>query len=421
MTPYAEPRPISLDSGPGFLRWLMALVLLLPIHAYADTWGKPHPWRQQALLEGRSFEYDKESFLQRFSFRHLSETPVANEDGVRGTVGSLSSKTAYSEIRFRKRFPFDQGGRAFHLAMQRGEDFDGDYDRQLVGFSQALTDRWTLILRGDIAANKAESDVWFQSRWHAGKSGLVELAAIFPDTLFNDKTARSAKFRERPQTFFARARIPLSSALSAEISANHSPRVELDDRDRNLNAADTSTRASVQLTWQNQHWRARFTSRFEDRERDFIWRNTTGDSTGDFRRDFHQTGLSLTHKTHRLKPAVGLHYYVLDEEGFFGTASNTRGELRRREPLIHTSLRLTTGDRHHLRPELLISRPDLDQQVNDESRWKDRSVDEVLSKLSLPWRYEVNRDDGAVLTISPSLELHEIGFGGGNVQLHWPL
>jgi len=385
---------------------------------FSDSWSTPHPWRREALLDGRPFEYDEKSFLQRFSFRQLSEEPAPDAEGVRGTVGSLTSKQAWSEIRFRKRFPFDRSERAFHLALQRGEDFDGYYERQLVGFSQALTPHWQAAIRGDVAGDKAESDVYFQTSWQAGPDRLAEAAVMLPDAYFNDKTPQSIEYEQRPWTFFLRSRVPLSESMTVEASINHSPRAVVNDkRQTGLRAGGRSTRAAGSLTWTTPNWRSRLRVRWEHTQRDYSFADTT---TADFRRIYHHLGITLSRRSHDLKPTVGIQHFYLDEEGFFGTATDTQGQLHHNEPLVHASIRLDTGEGQHLRPELLLSRPDFRQTVASD-RWRDRATREWRGKINLAWRQVVNRTDGAVLTIAPSVELHDPGFGGGNVQLHWPL
>ncbi|GEM_PF-426770 len=415
--------PALLKRRLALSRWWPVLVLLVQDWAwgFGDAWSTPHPWRQEALLDGRTFEYDETSFLQRFSFRHLSKQPAPEAQGVRGTVGSLKSKQALSKIRFRKRFPFDRGERAFHLAMQRGEDFDGYYDRQLVGFSQGLTDHWTASIRGDVAGDKAASDVYFQTSWQAGPDQLAEAAVILPDAYFNDKTSKPIEYEQRPWTFFVRTRMPLSSGITAEVSANHSPRAVVDDQRRTgLRAGGRSTRAAASLSWKGRNWRSRFTARGEHTERDFVFSGSSGPATSEFRRIYHHLGITLTRTSHPLNPTLGLQHFYLDEEGFFGTATDSRGQLHHNEALIHGHIRIDTGERHYLRPELLISRPDFRQRMDSED-WGNSESRKWLAKINLPWRHVINREDGAVLTVAPSMELHDPGFGGGNVQLHWPL
>lgn len=46
--------------------------------------------------------------------------------------------------------------------------------------------------------------------------------------------------------------------------------------------------------------------------------------------------------------------------------------------------------------------------------------DDVLARLTLPWRYVVHQQSGATLTLNPTLNLDSLKFGGGNIQLHWP-
>jgi len=49
-----------------------------------------------------------------------------------------------------------------------------------------------------------------------------------------------------------------------------------------------------------------------------------------------------------------------------------------------------------------------------------RRDEDWQARLTLPWRYVVHQQSGAVLTLNPTLNLDSLKFGGGNIQLHWP-
>lgn len=395
----------------------LAGLILMADTTLAGDWTSPHPWRRAAAVEGRSFEYNDEAFLQLFSYRHIAAHPGPHEQGLRGTVGSVTAKRALADISFRKRFPFDEGGQTFHLAMQRGEDFDGYYDRQLVGLSQQLGEHWELAIHGDVEGDKAETDVYFQSRWQPDARSLLELTVISADTYFDDKTAREGNYPERPWTFHGRLRLGHPSTVQGELAVNHTPRATFVDQELGVEVSARQSRVAAALEVARGDWLTRLEARGEYSHRDFML-DTTG--AENFRRWMHEAGLSVTHRTHRWRPRLGIRHFYLDEEGFFGTASEARGQLHRNEPMLYGDLRLRTGPHQQWEPAIYLSQPDMLQRV-DSPHWRDRQASGWRGKLTLPWRYTVDREQNAVLTIAPALKLHEFGFGGGNVQLHWPL
>jgi len=43
------------------------------------------------------------------------------------------------------------------------------------------------------------------------------------------------------------------------------------------------------------------------------------------------------------------------------------------------------------------------------------------AKLAVPIETRLSASNEAILTLNPTFYLHKFGFGGGNLQLHWPL
>lgn len=397
------------------------LLLLLPTAAGAlGNWEEPHPWRRQALLEGRRFDYDSEGFLQYFSFRHLSSHPASHEDGVAGTVGSVTSDRALVDFRFRKRFVFDGERQSFLFQADRSEDFDGYYDRQLVGFSHRPTRHWRLAIRGDVRGDKAESDIWFQGEWLPGNGNRLWLALILPDLWFNEKTDSGLEYREQPRTFFGQWQTGGDQGTRLEINLNHSPAVTIVDTNTGLEATGDQTRAMVALGYHETDWHGRLEVRGESTSRHYDFGTLPAPPADEFDREMHSATLSLTLDSLAWQPQFGLHHLRMREQGWFGTASGSTGEIVREEPLAWAQVTLPGGPRHHWEPALYISRPRIHQQVQS-PQWHDRDTKAWRAKIAFPWRYVTDADAGGVITITPSLQLHQFGFGGGNVQLHWPL
>ena len=94
------------------------------------------------------------------------------------------------------------------------------------------------------------------------------------------------------------------------------------------------------------------------------------------------------------------------------------GTVSRREPTIYADLTLPLSARTSLSPGLYLSKPDIDE---DYLRHRDRRANEFTSKLALPFKTILSEEDGAILTLNPTFHLHQFGFGGGNLQLHWPM
>ena len=130
--------------------------------------------------------------------------------------------------------------------------------------------------------------------------------------------------------------------------------------------------------------------------------------------------LAMRYLPHRWQPQMGARYFWLDEDGWFGRELNGSGEVRRQEPMLFGGISLSLSDTQRLAPTVYLSRPRVEQTVNSQ-QWRDRDDNDFVGKLSVPWHITVSKQNGAILSIVPSMRLHRFAFGGGNVQLHWPL
>jgi hypothetical protein len=412
--------------GRNSRRTLLLLCLAGAGPTAADVWTEPNPFRREALIEGRDFTYNREAFLQRLSYRHRSRLPTTDRDGVRGTGGSVTGDQLYLDIHAQKTLRFDDGRHGVVLRMQRFEDFDGRFDRQIVGFQRRLGSHWRVALAGDVQGSKGESDVQLEAGWQHDGERLLRLVYVRPELFLNDKGDSSVSFRKEPQTLFLHYRQAAGEGGFAEIAVNHSPEAVVVDQSAGLEAAGGSTRAMAQLRWPTtlplpgRDAALGLRMELEDANRKFDWDAPPAAGADEFRRRMRSVDLALELSGLRWAPTIGYHGFRLEEDGWFGTARATTGEVRRTEHLGYAGLRLQTGARHRWEPTLLFGHVDASRRF-DQLLGENRDESEWVGKLAVPWRYLVDEEANAVLSVNLTLRLHEARFGGGNIQLHWPL
>lgn len=387
----------------------------------ASTTHLPQPWRQDAVVQGRDETYNAERFLHELTFDHLQVIPAATDNGIRGTGGSVSSRRLYLDFRFRNDFGFNHDRHGFLLDIQRSEDLDGAYQRQLVGFRHNLTDRTELWIQGDVFSDKSESDVYFSARRYLNGNSWIHGSWILPDTYFNDKTDSGDKFIRKPQSFFLQwhqANEATTPTLGTTASLTVSPESEFLSRTENLQVENKSLKAALTHRFRQDSWHWHMEISGERTRRDYWLLGADAPIPSDFSRDQIKLDSRVTDTGRRYHPYLGLSYLDLDEQGFFGRSLDDTGSVRRREPTVYGGLSLPLSLRTTLSPGLYLSVPDIRQTFTEN---RDRRHHGFTGKLTLPFETIISERDRAVLTLNPTFFLHKFGFGGGNLQLHWPM
>ncbi len=396
------------------------LLALFPavVQALATSYHLPQPWRETAVVDGRELVYSQERFLHAFSFRHAQAEPTAIMNGVRGTGGSLSSRRLFFDFRYRQDFAFNEGRQGFIADIQRSEDFDGTFDRQLVGFRHNLTDRTELWLQGDVFADKSQSDIYLSARHHLPGGGWVHGAWIFPNAYFNDKTLTSDRFAEPPQSLFLQWHHPQGDAISTLVSATYSLPSTFISRSHNLTVEDESLKAALTHRRASENWRVTINLTAERTRRAYQLHDRQ-QSPG-FDRQYVEAGAELTYIDSRLEPSLGARVLRLREQGYFGRNLDLTGNNDRLEPLLHGSIALNLSPRTVLRPAVYLAYTDIQRNLGQDPALV---TDEAsfIGKLSLPFEFILGHEGEGRLTLAPTLLLHEAGFGGGNLQLQWPM
>ena len=397
------------------------VVLLSSTSALAESpWRDPHPQRLDGFVEGREFLYDSSSFINRFSYRQLSDSPAPGEDGLSGTGGSVTGDQLYLVINLQKTLYFDDDRYGIVARAQRREDFDGRFDRQLIGVQRRFGDDWRAALVADVSGDKGEVDFQYEATWQRDDTQKLRLALVQVDRLYNNKSNSDNKYERTPVTLFAHYQQQIGSRMSADLAVNYSPRAQYEDRENALYIRGDQLRIAASLAFALPgEWHSELSFKLENTDREYrslVPAESAGPDA------FSRRMRSVTWEVMSEATAQyhgGLHYFMMDEQGWMGQNLATSGFHRRDESLLFAGLTLARRASSWWQPTLYIGKIDVDrvmwQRPDDNHR-----ADEWQARLTLPWRYVVQRQSGAVLTLNPTLNLDSLKFGGGNIQLHWP-
>ncbi len=399
---------------------LVAILLLQNTSVFADSGHLPQPWRAEAVTQGRDIDYSLDWFLQTFSYRHIAPHPNIVEDGVRGSGGSITAQRLFYDFRWRKDLAFIEEQYGFIIDVQRSEDFDGAYDRQLVGLRANPLENLEFWLQGDVFPDKSLSDIYLSSRYRLSKQSWLHFSWIRPDHFFSDKTRTDDQLVKHPQTFFMQWRQLFNYSENAGamlLSLNLSPVSEIDSVSDELRVESESIRGAFRYQLDSDDWSAKVDISGEKTERTYALAEEP-DEHRPFDRTFFETTLSMQLLNVPYSPTLGVRYLILKEEGFFGRSSNLSGKLDRKEPLAYIEGTYRLSDTQTLMPALYLGISNRNQLFSDEA-WPRRDQEDFIGKLAVPWTILV--ENGSTFTISAAIELPEFGFGGGNIQFHWPM
>lgn len=413
MTKTSTRRPAS--------RWMiLALASTLASTASASNAHIPQPWRSDAVMLGRDEAYNTERFLHELTFDHRQTLPGATDNGIRGTGGSVSSRRLYFDFRYRQDFGFRDDQNGFLLDIQRAEDLDGPYQRQLVGFRQNLGERSEVWLQGDVYSDKAESDIYLSVRHHLSSQSWLHASLILPDYYFNEKTDTDDRFDKKPRSYFLQwHQKGASDVEGTTVSLNLSPESRFISQRQELTVGNETQRGAISHRQQTGDWLIGLHLEGERTRRDYTLQRSDENRTTGFKRDHMKARGSATLVPHRLSPTVGVAWLQLDETGYFGRELNDEGRIRRREPTVFAEITLSASQHTRISPGIYLSAPEIRQTFEQEE--EQRRHTGFTGKLAVPIETRLSASNEAILTLNPTFYLHKFGFGGGNLQLHWPL
>jgi hypothetical protein len=381
----------------------------------ADIWSEPHPFRREALFQGRDFEYDSRSFLNRLSYQPLFAVP-ADRDGIFGSAGSVTSTELYLDVAVQKTLHFDDERHAIRLNYRRSEDYDGYFDQQRFGYGMTVSD-FRFGVSGDVRGDKAESDVYFEADWSPSETTLWRVNLILPDAYLNQKGEGEAEYRGSARSWFVEWRQQWAG-WQWRAALNTTPTIAVQDGLLDQRAEGNQHRAMVELLVGEQ-WRWQFRGEGERTDRAFIFDPDGVPDEKTLRRRMHAVTASVQATQWQLTPAFGIYHLRLQEDGWLGLAQALTASDRYDESYAFVALNHSLTQRWQWQPTVYAGRSRQRREYLEDPD-SNRRVDRGQGKLSLPFSYLANAETGAYLSLSPSFYLHRAAFGGGNLQLHWP-
>lgn len=399
---------------------VLGIAVLLPATLAAELNHLPQPWRQDAVVLGADATPNEERYLHELSYGHSQPVPSLIDNGIRGTGGSVGSRRLYLDFRFRQDYGFNQDRQGFLLDIQRSEDFDGPYERQLIGFRHQLTGATEVWLQGDVFADKSRSDVYLSGRHIFDNGAWLHGSWILPDLYFNEKTRSDDAFVDPAHSYFLQWHQPAGQGQDQQsgttVSVTYSPPSTFDSRSEGLVVENKTLRGALSHYHRLGHWRLQMTLSGELTRRHYqLDEFADGIPT---RRDHAEVGAEAVYDHHRLQPGFGLHYFYLEEQGYTGRNLDEIRDLRRREPTVSGHFSVALAPTVTLTPTVYLSAPDIDQSYSESD---DENFRGFTGKLALPFEILLSREENAILTLTPTVYLHRAAFGGGNLQLHWPM
>lgn len=386
-----------------------------------SSWRDPHPQRLDGFVEGREFSYNVESFLHRFSYRQLSPGPLTGRDGLYGTGGSITGDELYLEANLQKTLYFDNDVYGIVGRMMRREDFDGRFDRQMLGVARRFGNEWEGRFMADITGDKGRVDFQIEADWHPNEHHSLRTAVVMTDRLYNTKSDSDNEYLRTPVTVFGHYSWSAGGYM-ADLALNVSPKVRYLDRTLNLDVNSEQVRVAALFSAPlGGRLRTGLDIKVERTDRNYAQLAPSEASADEpFRRRTQQVSWTLKNEADPRRWHGGVMYFRFRENGWFGQEFATSGHHWRDEAYVFAGARLGVSDTSWWEPTLYAGNVDMDRQWTQRPEYN-RTEERWVVKLSAAWRYVVNQQSGAVLTLNPTFRLHSLGFGGGNIQLHWPL
>lgn len=408
-------------------RWLPFCVLvLLATEAVAQSllrplgFADPRPFRMEDALSGRDFEYNDVSFLHRISFQPifpLASGLAEDREGLYGSAGSTRSNELYTLMQLQKTMPLDNDW-FLRYRFQRDEDFDGRYDRNLLGVGRNFGEGWSASFSGDIEGDKSRIDLEAELNWRDETGSHARFALVAPDYLFNDKQ-EVAQFTRQPYTAFADLRWQWTPAMALLAFVNHNTDTSLRNESLDLDFHYRQTAGGVGIDADLGIWRLRVWLEGEQGRRRY--ESLSGSiAPARFSRRHQELGAELGRD---LKPGLagraGVRLLRFEEDGRHGGDPLEEVRRHRDEIMLYAGVSWRLGARYRFHPTFYLDFIDNHERFPADPA-RNRDDEGFVGKLGLPLEVLVHEASGATLTFNPTLYLHRLAFGGGNLQASIP-
>jgi len=404
-------------------KWLTAYLgvsLALPATAAfsPDLRMEPQPFRQTQVIEGRSFDYNAESFMHRASFAPPRPVnAVANpQDHITGTGGSSRSDELFLDMSIQKTHDFTEQAH-FQYRFRRTEDFDGYYDRNLVGLGYRHNSQIEARMMAEVFGDKSRIDLQPELSWQPSQRLEFRGAVVLTDELFNDKQ-NDDLYRSSPVTWFLATEWQPTDNHGLRAYINLTPQVELEIDDQIL-FGNRSGRSGLAWDWQiapGHHWQWLAEGEATDRDSRLLGQSETDTMTRRYWRtriEYQRNGLSP------LDFRIGGQFLFLREEGDF--IGDTQELTDREESMVFVGTGWSVADNWTFTPTIFAAHVTGESFEREAPEQVSEDLDGNYAKITLPFTWQPDGPQGARVTLNPTLRLHRAAFGGGNLSVSIPL
>ena len=385
-----------------------------------DLRMEPQPFRQAQVLDGREFDYNAESFIHRASF--MPQLPVTAspipEERLIGTGGSSRSDELFLDIALQTTYQFSEE-LDIQYRFRRSEDYDGRFDRNLVGLGYTAHPYWNLRIMADLDGDKSQTDLQPELTYRHPNGHQAVAALVFTDMLFNSKQTQD-EYLTSPITAYFGGLWEVSDQHRLRAYANVTPETELEIMEADV-FRNESARVGIGWDWRmphGRHWQLIAEAEGTDREQ----QKAEGAGTDTMTRRYWRTRAEYQAPlSDSLSYRTGGQALLLRERGDF--IGNNVELTDRKEWLAFA------GISQRLNPEWTFSPTVFATVVEGDSRERnsdtnDEEIDDlngVYGKITLPFEWQPQGNNGARITLNPTFRLHTAAFGGGNLQVSIPL
>ena len=416
----------------------MTTVLLSTLLYVDKGWSQfeivePEPFRREEQ-DDRSFDYDKQSFIDRFSYRFDLNSYREWEkyrEGFRISAGSISSDEMYVASQFQKKWFLDDW-LFTTLRYRRDEDFDSRFDRVLLGVGLQGFAHWSFTTLADVVQEKEDIDLHFELGWQEqprkpgqqydetqGIGSRVRLALVLADRFFNGKNDEGF-YSTKPVTVFAEGVHAFGLSSFVHFWANYNSKLSLtlheDDSEFRYEQISGGARVDLALSEQLRlHLRLREEQGEQNRNG-----NPELTSVQDFDRESMIAEVQLDFQiSEQISTWLGARYFFLDEDDQRINRLPKEREITRYESMGHTGVKWRISERLKFSPGVYLNYVDVTDEfpLNPQNSREDK---ELTGKFTFPVEIAFPYHDGRFI-FQPTLEFPGHIFGGLNVQVQFLL
>jgi hypothetical protein len=400
---------------------------------------EPEPFRRDEIGD-RSFHYNPQSFIDRFTYRFFPayfREWEKNRRGFRISAGSVSSDDMFIASQFQEKW-FLEENIFGTVQYRRDEDFDSRFDRLLLGAGINFLNNWSFTTLADLAQDKEDIDLRFDLEWVQNPpvskinytsnipnkttppiGNRLRISLVLPDNYYNGKS-NEGSYENKPLTIFGETAlfIGTDSLLHLWINNNFDTQLLLNDDQSTYSYSQFSagTRADLKVSeYLRLLLRLRGEKGNQERENSKVIHNN---QTFDRKNLITETQFDLN-VTPSLTLWIGHRYFYLREHDERPLDIQHTRFIKRSENCAHFGLIWSIENNFKFAPGIYLNSIDNTDRFtfNDQPLIND---DDVTSRLSLPLLYEFSQHAGRLI-IQPNLELPGNIFGGLNVQLQFLL